>query len=114
VLEKLAEIAVNNPSSFGRLLGALDFYLGAPFEIALVGNETEPGTQEFLKIVYGSYLPNRVVMLLEDGQVSAGWPLLEERPRQQGRPTAYVCQNYACQQPVVSPADLTEELKLAR
>lgn len=112
VLGRLAEIAVNNPSSFGRLLGALDFYLGAPFEIALVGDENEPGTGEFLKIVYGHYLPNRVVMRLGEGEDGAGWPLLEERPRQNGQPTAYVCQNYACQQPVVSPAELSKQLKL--
>lgn len=112
VLGRLGEIAAQNPSSFGRLLGALDFYLGAPFEIALVGSETEPGTQELLKVVYGNYLPNRVVMLLENGKDGAGWPLLEERPRQKGLPTAYVCQNYACQQPVVNPAELSEQLKL--
>ncbi len=114
VLGRLGEIAAQNPGSFGRLLGALDFYLGAPFEIALVGNESEPGTREFLKIVYGNYLPNRVVMLLAEGGASAGWPLLEERSRQKGQPTAYVCQNYACQQPVVSSGELAEQLKLTR
>ncbi|MBN9387079.1 MAG: thioredoxin domain-containing protein [Chloroflexi bacterium] len=112
VLGRLGEIAAQNPSSFGRLLGALDFYLGAPFEVALVGNENEPGAQALLEVVYGNYLPNRVVMLLADGQDSAGWPLLEERPRQKGLPTAYVCQNYACQQPVVTPGELVEQLKL--
>ena len=114
VLVRLGEIAAHNPSSFGRLLGALDFYLGEPFEIALVGNESEPGTQDFLKIVYGNYLPNRLVMVLTDGVDPTGWPLLEERPRRNGQPTVYVCQNYTCQQPVMSPAKLLEELKLNR
>jgi uncharacterized protein YyaL (SSP411 family) len=114
VLGRLGEIAAQNPSSFGRLLGALDFYLGSPFEIALVGNETEPGTQDFLKLLYGHYLPNRLVMVLADGVDPAGWPLLEERPRQDGRPTAYVCQNYACQQPVTGPAELAKQLKLGQ
>jgi uncharacterized protein YyaL (SSP411 family) len=112
ILGRLGEIAANNPSSFGRLLGALDFYLGAPFEIALVGNEAEPGTREFLKVVYGHYLPNRLVMVLAEGVNPAGWPLLEERSRRGGQPTAYVCQNYTCQQPAVTPAELAEELKL--
>jgi uncharacterized protein YyaL (SSP411 family) len=108
----LGEIAANNPSSFGRLLGVLDFYLGAPFEIALVGNQTEPNIQAFLKVIYDHYLPNRLVMVLADGVDPAGWPLLEERPRRNGQPTAYVCQNYVCELPAVSPAELAEELKL--
>jgi uncharacterized protein YyaL (SSP411 family) len=112
ILDRLGEIAANNPSSFGRLLGVLDFYLGAPFEIALVGNQTEPNIQAFLKVIYDHYLPNRLVMVLADGVDPAGWPLLEERPRRNGQPTAYVCQNYVCELPAVSPAELAEELKL--
>lgn len=112
VLRKLAELAALNPSSFGRLLSVLDFYLGSPLEIAFIGNEREEDTQRLLRLVYDHYLPNRVVMLLSDGANGEDWPLLDSRFKIDGRPTAYVCQNYACQQPVTDPAELAQQLNL--
>jgi uncharacterized protein YyaL (SSP411 family) len=37
--------------------------------------------------------------------------LLENRPLQEGRATAYVCEAYACKQPVTNPADLAAQLE---
>ncbi len=110
VLRQLSEVAAANPTGFGRMLGVLDLYLGTAYEVAIIGDEAEAATQELLRVVYNNYLPNRVVMLQAVGQNSAGWPLLEERPQLEGKPTAYVCQNYACQQPVTDPADLADQL----
>ena len=37
-------------------------------------------------------------------------PLLQDRHLINGRPTAYVCENYVCQLPVNDPADLAKQL----
>jgi uncharacterized protein YyaL (SSP411 family) len=37
-------------------------------------------------------------------------PLLADRPLVQGRPTAYVCQHFACQMPVTAPEALAAQL----
>ena len=37
-------------------------------------------------------------------------PLLEQRVMQDGQPTAYVCENYACQLPVTDAAALAAQL----
>ena len=110
VLNKLAEIASQNATNFGRLLSVLDFYLGTTQEIVVVGNQDEPGSQALLAEVYRQYRPNKVVMLLPSGLDPQGWPLLEYRNRVEGNPTAYVCQNYACRQPVTDPAALAKQL----
>ncbi|HEX2915136.1 MAG TPA: thioredoxin domain-containing protein [Chloroflexia bacterium] len=112
VLRKLAELASQSPTGFGRLLSALDFYLSSPKEVVIAGNEGEDGTRQFLALLYGLYQPNRVVMLLQDKVDPTGWPLLEYRQRIEGKPTAYVCENYACQQPVTDPAQLAAQLNL--
>jgi hypothetical protein len=39
-----------------------------------------------------------------------GIPLLEGRGMANARPTAYVCEQYACQQPVTTPEALAEQL----
>ena len=113
ILGRLAGVAVMSPTGFGRLLGGLDFYLGSPQEIVIVGDESDPATQALLAVVYHSYIPNRVVMLLPVGAESTGWPLLEYRPQLNGLPTAYVCEGYACKMPVTEPEKLAKQLGLA-
>src|SRR5947207_6763623 len=47
------------PFGFAHMLAALDFYLQKPKEIALVGSEEDPATQNFLAAVDALYLPNK-------------------------------------------------------
>jgi uncharacterized protein len=109
-LAKLAATAALNPSGFGRMLGALDFHLGNPPEIVIVGDESDPATRALLDVIFKNYLPNRVIMLANGDPALANNPLVEGRTRRDGKPTAYVCRNYACQQPVTDPAALASQL----
>jgi uncharacterized protein YyaL (SSP411 family) len=50
--------------------------------------------------------------------VTAGGPegtdrpeLLRERHTVEGKPAAYVCEDFACQAPVTAPEDLADQLK---
>jgi uncharacterized protein YyaL (SSP411 family) len=99
-------------SAFGRLLGALDFYLSSPKEIAIVGETGAQGTRELLREVWTRYLPNKIVAQSsgEDTSAAEAVPLLLDRPMIDGRATAYVCEHYTCQQPVTSPAELARQL----
>jgi hypothetical protein len=40
-------------------------------------------------------------------------PLLADRPLVDGRPTAYVCRHFACQQPVTDPDELAKQISAA-
>jgi uncharacterized protein YyaL (SSP411 family) len=99
-------------SAFGRLLGALDFYLSTPKEIAIVGGDDAPETRELLREVWSRYLPNKIVAQTNgnDPDASKSVPLLQDRPMIEGRATAYVCEHYTCQQPVTSAAELARQL----
>ena len=97
----------------GHWLCALDFYLSTPKEIALVAGLSDPATQSLLEVIYGGYLPNKLVVGRDPsapGQGSFEVPLLEGRGMISGRPTAYVCENYACQLPVTEPEALAGQL----
>jgi hypothetical protein len=62
--------------------------------------------------MFGAFLPNKVVVGAESsapGAVSDN-PLLSNRAMVDGKPTAYVCQNYVCQLPVTDPRILREQL----
>jgi uncharacterized protein YyaL (SSP411 family) len=94
------------PQGFGRILAALEFYFNPTREIVLLG-----ASDELKNEIWREYLPNKVVVLAEDADDSAEFiPLLRERTLLDGRPTAYVCENFACRRPVTSAEDLREQL----
>lgn len=108
----LREYVTRAPSAFGRLLGALDFYLSTPKEIAPVGDPDRADMRALLAVVYGRYLPNKVVALrrADEARPADLIPLLSGRPPLDGRATAYVCEHYACQMPTTDPEELARQL----
>ena len=94
------------PSGFGYALSAADFLLSTPKEVAIVGKDAAD-IHPLLHEAWRRYLPNKVVA---PGFGSENIPLLQNRPLQNGRPTAYVCVHYACQQPVNDISALADQL----
>jgi uncharacterized protein YyaL (SSP411 family) len=112
VLEGLSGAIARVSGGFGRLLSALDFYLSTPYEVAVIGNPDAPDTQALLEAVYSAYLPNKVVAGRSESDEEAARlvPLLAERPMRDGRATAYVCVQYACQSPTTGAEELKRQL----
>lgn len=111
-LEDLSGLMERAPSAFGRLLGALDFYLGRPREVAIIGRPDAPDTRALVDALYSVYLPNRVIAGSAGGDGEAALiPLLEGRTMLDGRATAYVCEGYVCKSPTVEPAELLRQLR---
>src|SRR5579871_3235537 len=87
------------PSALPQLLVALSFALGRPMEIVLAG----PKDSEMLAAIHRHFLPNAVVTRGENSPIAM--------PAVDGRPTVYVCENYACKLPVTSAAALEDLLQ---
>jgi len=107
VLERVAELLPRHPSAFPHLLCALDFFLGKPKEIAIVGDPADARTRELLQEVLHVYLPNKVVAC---GTGSDPF-LLKDKPQVNGQATAYLCRNFTCLQPVTVPKELAEKIR---
>ncbi len=104
---KLVQPALGSaPTGFAQWLSALDFALGEPKEIAIVG---ENGAPEMLDVIFSEYRPNQVVAYARDGKDSVV-PLLADRTPLDSRATAYVCRHFACQLPVTEPDALAAQL----
>jgi uncharacterized protein YyaL (SSP411 family) len=102
-LRLLHEIAPQHPSAFGHLLQAMDFHLRPTREVALVG---EPeGIAELAAVVRAAFRPH-LVLAGGSGTDGTSLPLLEGRTPVGGRAAAYVCEHFACRQPVTEPAEL--------
>ena len=111
-LRSVQGLMTRAPSGFGHWLGALDFYLSAPNEIAVVGPRDTEATRELLDTIFNRYLPNRVIAGY-DPESPASYvdiPLLEDKDILGSSTTVYVCQNYVCQMPVTDSEDLEEQL----
>lgn len=115
ILSAASQTAAQHPSAFGHLLGALDFYLSPPQEIAIIGDPAAEDTRALLQVVYRHYLPSKVVALgLPEADSQTPVPLLAGRGQLEGRATAYVCRGFTCQQPVTAPTELAAQLGVAR
>jgi uncharacterized protein len=104
VLRLFAKAAPRRPDAFAHLLRALDFRLSPTRQVALVGDDLS----ELAAVVRSEHRPHQVLAGGEDG--GAVPPLLADRPALNGKPTAYVCERFACQAPTTDPAVLSQLL----
>jgi len=104
VLALFAKTALQHPSSFAHLLQALDFHLAETREVALVGDDVT----ELAAKVRADFRPHLVLAAGPEGSTQP--PLLRDRPAVDGKPTAYVCQNFSCRTPVTSADALADLL----
>ncbi|HWP63727.1 MAG TPA: thioredoxin domain-containing protein [Candidatus Binatia bacterium] len=93
------------PNAFGQWLLALDFALAPAVEVAVVGEPTDPAVRRLLVPALGPFRPHQVVACGPEPAASRV-PLLGGRFALGGRPTAFVCRNFACRQPVTEPEAL--------
>ena len=104
VFRLFAISAARHPEAFAHLLRALDFHLSPTKEVALVGDDLA----ELAATVRAELRPHLVLAGGPEG--SATPPLLRDRSTLEGEPTAYVCEHFACQQPVTSSEALAKLL----
>jgi uncharacterized protein YyaL (SSP411 family) len=99
------------PTGFGYALGALDLYVSAAKEVAVVGDPSADDTRRLVDEVWRRYQPNRVLAVAASGdEATRTVPLLADRPQVDGRATAFVCERFVCQRPVTNPTELAELL----
>jgi len=92
------------PVGVPQMLAAYEFAISKPRQIVLVGDRAQPDMQSLLQALNARFLPDRIVLVLDDGHtrhaLTGYLPELAAMTAVDGRATAYVCENYACQLPV--------------
>ena len=112
VLETIAEPMARHPSAFGHALGVADLLVRGAVELAIVGDPAAADFRALERAAAERYVPALVV---------AGGPpehagdvaLLADRPARDGRATAYVCREYACDAPATDASTLGSQLDAA-
>jgi hypothetical protein len=102
------------PSAMPQMLVALDYSLSKPRQIVIAGKKDAPETNALLKAVHRHFLP-KTILLLADGD--EGQKYLGEKNEAvramsmvDGKPAAYVCENFTCKAPVTDAGALSNLL----
>ncbi len=104
------------PSGMPQMLVALDYSLSKPRQIVIAGKKDAAETKALLKEVQRHFLPETIVILADAGEGQKYLGETNEAIRAMspvdGKPAAYVCQNFTCKAPVTDPKQLAALLKL--
>jgi len=104
------------PSAMPQMLVALDYSLSKPRQIVIAGRKDAPETKTLLREVNTHFLPKTVVCLADgaEGQKYLGGQNEAVRAMSpiDGKPAAYVCENFTCKAPVTDPRELAALLRL--
>jgi uncharacterized protein YyaL (SSP411 family) len=98
------------PQAMPQLLCALELALETPRHVVLAGDPTREDFRALAAVVHEGIGPRRILLAATGGEDQA-WlarraPWLAGMTPLDGRATAYVCEEYACQAPVNEPAAL--------
>ena len=99
------------PLSVTSWISAADFLKTDSSQIVLLGNYESPILTEMIAEVRSRYLPNLVLAGarcdVSDDEIS---PLLRGKKMLNGKPTAFVCEDYVCKVPVNTASELADQL----
>ena len=102
------------PQALPQMLCAIERALEPPRHLALAGNPLSPDFQALVAVAREELAPRRIFLVL-DGGAGQDWlstraPWLAGMKPVDGRATAFLCEEFACQAPVTDPADLRKLL----
>jgi uncharacterized protein YyaL (SSP411 family) len=86
-----------HPTGFAYAIAALERLVYAPIEVVIVGDASTPATRALRTEVAHRLVPASVTLTAPDADPAI--PLLADRAARDV-PTAYVCEHYACREPV--------------
>ncbi len=108
----IARTAAQHPSAFAGWLNAIDFVMGPQLQLAIAGSPADETFSQLSFRANSEFLPNLILAGGEPGR--DGEPMLMKgRSMIEGDATAYLCEEFSCQLPTSSPAELSRQLDAA-
>ncbi len=109
-----AEQIARAPVTLPQMLVALDASLAKPRQVVIAGPREDLATRALLREVHARFVPGKILLLADGG---AGQQWLGERLEFirtvapiDGKPAAFVCEDFVCQLPTTDAAKLRELL----
>ena len=95
------------------MLAAVCTYHAGPPQVVIAGPTDRDDTRALVEATRSKYRPGAVIVPVAPERRAALvrlLPWIESMDMRDGRATAYVCENYACLQPVNTPEELAAQL----
>jgi uncharacterized protein len=106
VLQMASALMERAPTASGQMLLALDMFLGPTSEIVVLGDTESTDTVGVLRELRQRFIPNKVIAARSigksppTGRSAALEPLFSGKESQSPEPTVFICQNFACENPL--------------
>jgi len=99
------------PAAYANFMIGVGFSLSKGHEVVIVGDPNAADTRAMLQALNRKFLPDTVVLLRSDGDHTLDKlaPFTKFQKSLDGKATAYVCQDFACNKPTT---DINKVLKL--
>ena len=113
-LRSVRDIMLQFPTGAGHWLSVLDLYLSDHKEAVIVTAPNGDGPREMLNRLASTYQASVIVVSasVQAETDAALWPVFQGRSAMDGKPTAYICRNYACQLPTTNPDVMMSQVNL--
>jgi len=104
----------SSPAAAAQFLVGLGFYLESPAQIVIAGDAEADDTRAMLRTVHAVFIPNKILLLADQGRgqkrLAGHLEFIQGVTMLDHRATAYVCENYVCQRPTNSAAEVAQLL----
>ncbi len=114
-MDALAPSIAHQPAAVPQMLAGLEFYLATKKQVVLVGGREPAGLQGFLRRLRHDFHPNVTPLVIDREETRRALekliPAIDNMKAEDGRPLAYVCENYTCQLPTPELSRFSELLQ---
>ena len=104
------------PLGYTHFLSGVDFAIGPAFELIVVGELDSDETASMLKAIRTRFIPNKVVIFrpveTKSAEILSLAKYAEPMESIDGKPTAYICENYNCKLPTTNINQMLELLNV--
>ena len=117
IIRASSRMLESSPLALAYMLTAFDFYIGPSYEVVITGATRDSETDSVAQALRSVFVPNKVTLFRPTNEQNPGIlelsPFLAYQTAIGGKTTIYVCENYACELPVTTAAEMLNLLRAA-
>jgi uncharacterized protein YyaL (SSP411 family) len=114
ILKAHSSIMKESPTASGQMLVALDLWLGPSYEVIVMGGHDDDQNRDLKARLQQLFAPNCLLAYRDGRRATIESPLeqlFQDRAAIHGHPTAYICQQQTCREPVSGVDAILEAMR---